>query len=217
MSSVQPLSLQDVRELVIKSSISQIKETPTVHLVQAYNYATGRETKKFSSREHGIEQTLTAIEAWRDQHPDDMKEDPDVEFNELSPSDQLAELGAMAAETSAQDIVETADKIVREFRIKLPYTGKTRAPKKNSKRAKLLERMTDGYGILISELSGEPWNWAHKDAYEGVRHIHVSLGYGLDQYPDGRIYAHTDEPGKHHAHQQGPTPAVTIPETDEGE
>lgn len=214
MSSAQPLELDDVKELVQKATIFQIKETPTIHLLQAYNFVTGRETKKFSGREVGVEQTMDAIEKWREEHPDteegDITADPptdvggqSVDFNTLTTEEQTEAVAADAAVALGDGGTELVE---RPFRIKLPYTGKVRAPKKNSKRAKLLELMQNGYGVLIDELSGiiegQEFNWPRKDAYEGIRHIHVSLGYGIDQYPDGRIYAHTDEPGKHFDHEQ---------------
>ncbi len=223
MASAQPLEPADVKELVQKATVFQLRETPTIHLVQAYNLINNSSIVKFSDRDTALKRTMDAMEKWREEHPEaeegDVTSDPptnvggqDVDFNELSLSEQLeavAEDAALATALGSSvqgDGGTTMQESEKPFRIKLPYTGKTRAPKKNSKRAKLLELMLGGQGVLIDELSGtldgKEFNWPRKDAYEGIRHIHVSLGYGLDQYPDGRIYAHTDEPGKHFDHQQ---------------
>jgi hypothetical protein len=91
---------------------------------------------------------------------------------------------------------KAAEQENRAFRIKLPFNGQVRAPKANSKRAGLLDRMLDGKGITLEEAMSD-FGWERKDAYEGIRHIHISCGYGIDQYPDGRVYAHTEPPGVH--------------------
>jgi hypothetical protein len=192
---IQQLASEDVQEFIAKASLSQVRETPSPHLVQVYNTVSGRPPiTKFSTRDVAIDRTFDAIQTYREEHPE-------LEEEEVVTQD-FQTLPASAQETAPVTAAEEDEAPPRQFRIKLPYTGKTRDTKKNSKRGKLLERMLDGRGILIEELAGEPWNWQHKDAYEGIRHIHVSLGYGLDQYPDGRIYAHTDEPGQHFPHEQ---------------
>lgn len=164
-----------------------LDKLPTTVLLELFNNVTGKTTKKFASRDKAIEQTLKAI-----------RELPEGRIMTTAAHLALIDEGdsGLDIKTTPDDTgVAPATRPEKGFRIKLPYSGKVRPPKEKTKRAALLEKMLDK-GISLEEVMSQ-FGWAKKDAYEGIRHIHISLGYGIDQYADGRFYAHTELPGHH--------------------
>jgi hypothetical protein len=72
-----------------------------------------------------------------------------------------------------------------------PPKAEQKTPTPGKKRAKVLEMLLRPEGATLAEIQAEITDWDPRTAYEGVRLIHMQLGYGLRETPDGKVFAYT--------------------------
>ncbi len=76
----------------------------------------------------------------------------------------------------------------RGMSFNLPFAGKVKEPRENSKRAKVLEMLTRPNGATHEEVM-KAVGWDRTTAYEGIRLLSKHNGYGLREDDKGRIHA----------------------------
>ena len=132
---------------------SQLKEVPTDELLKTYRKLTGRSTKRFATRAKGIAATFAAIQKARE-------------------SGKLTRSSA-----------KKGDSTPRGLTFRFAPKPEIKEPRPGSRRAELVALCQRANGVKFSEvvasMNGEDIDEQRKNAYEHLRHIFWTSGYGM--------------------------------------
>jgi len=132
-------------------------------LVSLYNKLTGESVKKFSDRKAGIRRVLEA------QKRSKVQEKPATI--------------AVKRETVAKP-ASTLDGPARRKLISFPAATEVKPHRPGTKRAQVIDLLRKGATIgQVMTATG----WGYKDAYDGIKLLHVYLGHGLEENERGVI------------------------------
>lgn len=148
------------------ASKSDLKDIPNMSLVALYNKLTGKETKKFASREKGEAQV------WR----------------ELERQQATAAVKAPQEPKAKKAPAAKATPKVRQPRFVFKKDKEIKPPRETTKRHTVLTMLRRQNGATLAEIEQKVWPGDRKTTYEAVRLLHFQHGFGLRQDEAGRIY-----------------------------
>lgn len=152
-------------------------DLPTGRLLEIYNELTGRQTKKFSSRTAGVEQTWKAIVSG-------------LENGSLGVGGETERAVDEALEDSGVDghrfdeAPEEPKRRTRRVRFDCQPLAEQRPPREGTKRGIVHSLLQSG--ATVEEVM-EATGWSSRYAREAIRLLHSMHGYGLRQDEDGRV------------------------------
>lgn len=164
------------------TTTSNLNDMSGPELVAYFNQITGESVKRFATRDAGIKRITAALAAMP---PEELASEEDsTAVDKPTPG--------KAAKTPRK---EGAPKVRRaKFDFWPDETPKQTRP--GTKRDRLLGMLRQKNGATIEEVMAEI-GWCYRDAVDGIRLIHVYVGYGLSEDDNGRIRATTmDEVAK---------------------
>lgn len=156
---------------------ADLKAVPTGALVAWYNKLTGKETKKFSSREKGEAQVWSQLQKL---------EKVDAKADKRPTASASRPKTARAAKTDGE-------RKVRQPVFAFSKEKTIKPPRESTKRFQVLELLRREKGATLEEITTKVWGdyepeLAKKTAYEATRLLHYQHGYGMKQDEAGRIH-----------------------------
>jgi len=164
-------------------NFSDIQKTTTPELVELYNKITGNQIKKFSDRGTAekrtwavVEPTLTQtsvppVEKQMPKATVAFKVYPKVEEPEQEPVEEIQEEYSIVTEEKPQATR-------RRMNFCFMPSEETREIREGSKRRRAFDMMNTPEGTTFNIIA-RTFNWSSQSAYECIRLIHLTAGWGI--------------------------------------
>lgn len=135
-------------------SRADLEALDTPELLSIYCHLTKRDTKKFASRDKGVEQTWRAVQSLPEPTPVLAAKKPERRKREM------------------------------RFRFAPKDAKEIRLPREGTCRSKAFHAMNCKTGATLKELEKETGWCDMRDLYEGIRLVHFALGHGMWHWYD---------------------------------